>query len=157
MFAPKGFSSIGNYIKFCLARSYVTKESRAPFHYPNDPFYMERIGDILSRSLSEPLHYAVANLYNPVFITGFTFSAMGVATLIYYPKQVNAFLEKFIPQAKHINPHTAKFALFAFFQFTILGIGIRALGRLNNLELRNAWRANQIEALQIGGTLNVPN
>lgn len=54
---------------------------------------------------------------------------------------------------KHINPHTVKLALFAFIQFTILGVGIRALGRLNNSRLRNAWEANQIEALQIGSTL----
>jgi len=145
---PVGFPTWRNYFQFCLARDHITLDGEEFFVYEKN--LLERIGQVVSRLVIEPLHFVGKNIRNPLFVATLISSALFLTTLAFYPAKVFPIIEKCLPFTKRINLAGIRMGVFIAMQVTISGIGLRAIGRLSNPELRRAWDAQEIAALQIG-------
>lgn len=128
----KNFDSLSHYFRFALAREFVHGENYQPYRYKKNA--LESIGGFIVRPLFQPGDYILKNIRNPLFITATVIVGLALTTLIFYPAMVPGLLT--ITSA-------LKFTGYLFTQSTIIGLGLRTLGRLQNNELMAAWK-NQI-------------
>lgn len=149
---PTGFPSWANYFRFVLAREFVPAEDN---HAPPIPSnWMERTGHALSRPLLNPIHFLLQNITNPLVIVALTITALAAVTIVFYSTQFAAVVYTVAPCLTHIQPWMIKGALFVGVELIIGMLGLRALGRVCNPQLRTAWNAHQITAIPIGSRLN---
>lgn len=148
MLTPTGFPSWRNYFQFALAREFVTTDENQPYVYERN--WMETVGQNISRPLVNPVNFLLREIKNPLVILALTVSAIAVVSLVFYPAQFLGVVYTVLPFLSKVQPWMVKAALFVGVEATIAAIGLRAFGRMCNQDLRRAWHANEIRALQIG-------
>lgn len=136
-----GFDSITGYWKFVNAKEFTKKdEFDTAFAYKKN--LCERIGGILVYPILQPVDFSIANSRNPLMILTLTICALFATTVIFYPSVIAGM---FI-----ISGTIIKAVFFTLTQTMILGIGLRALGRLNNSSLMNEWEKDHLNTQAIG-------
>lgn len=138
----KHFDSIGSYFRFVLAKDFLHKDTLAPVHYRKN--FLERLGGKLAGPLLKPGDILLKNIRNPLLITALVVVSIALTTLVFYPGVYAAI----VPMAKVV-----RFSLFCITQTTILGLGLRALGRLRDDVLMDHWIKREIVPLGIGSTV----
>lgn len=151
MFTPTGFDSRADYFRFMWARKFLTADRRQEFTYAKSK--LEILGEGLSKPALGLTNYALQNIRNPLMITALTLAAIGVTTILFYPDQFVRQVVQFMPFALCLKAWMIKAGLYAATQMMIIGVGLRTLGRLNNLQLRNAWAQRQVIPIFIGTEL----
>jgi hypothetical protein len=129
---------------FVFAKSFVHKDRESFFDYKKNK--IEKVGSFLRSGVGESLDYFLRNIKDPITIVALTSISMVAATICFYPAQSMAL----VPFITHIKPYMVKFSLYLISQITVLGIGLRTFGRLNNLELMEQWN-NKSLITQIPG------
>lgn len=136
------FNSAGDYFRFIGAKEFRSVETGDIFSY--DKNRMEKIGEALSKPLLSSLDMVTRNIRKPLFVTAVAIAVIVLLTLVFYPSTFTGVV------GKVVQPWVIKFGCYVALQMTILGIGIRAIGRLQNETIIAAWNAKEIFALQIG-------
>lgn len=145
---PTGFPSWSNYFSFSLAKDFVEKESLSPLSIEKN--FLENIGHFVSRPVLNPINFLLREIKNPLVILFITILLIGASTLVFYPVHCMTMVITFLPFLGQIQPWMVKFFLFISLQTTILAIGVKALGRMFNKKLLDAWRSQKIIAVHIG-------
>jgi len=139
------FTSFGQYLKFSFAREFIYRdETKGDFSY--NPNALEKLGGYLVAPLMKPSDSLLKNIRNPLVITALTIGAIFVATLVFYPAVVVSLLQ---------NITVLKFAICSLVDVTILGLGLRTLGRLGvsgDNGLLSAWDKGEIIPVPIGAS-----
>lgn len=136
------FSSAGEYFRFIGAKEFVNCDKGDTFDYPTNA--LEKIGNALSKPVLATTDLGLRNIRNPLVITAITIAVIALITLVFYPVTVAGVI------AFSIQPWVLKLSFYLIAQITTLGIGLRALGRLNNNAIAVAWNAKTILPIQIG-------
>lgn len=148
MVTPTGFSSWPNFFNFALARNLVSANPQHNVEIREN--LLEKAGHALSRPLLNPLNFLLREIKNPLVILALTVTLVAIATLIFYPAQFMAIAYTALPFLAKIQPWMVKLALFACVEATILALGLRALGRMCNRELRQAWLSHKLVPMHLG-------
>lgn len=151
MITPTGFDSWSNFFEFGLAREFVSADVEEAIEIPESR--LEKFGHVLSFPLLHPVNYLMREIKNPLVILSLTVALVALATLIFYPAQMMAAVYSVLPFLAKVQPWMAKLAAFCVVQTTILGMGLRALGRMCNTDLRKAWDNKEIVAIHIGARI----
>lgn len=148
---PIGFDSWRHYFNFVFAREFRNVDDNQIFAYSQTR--MQKVGAILSKPIVSLTNYTLLNIRSPIVILSLTIVAIAGVSIMFYPAELVDFLSKIIPISHKVEPWMAKMILFLTVQTTILGVGLRAIGRLNNDELWAAWKTRQIYAVVLGAQL----
>lgn len=155
---PTGFDSFIEYWRFVWARE---------FHDVDPPFakteyektILERVGDVMVRPLVGLGDHALRNIRNPLMVLTITLTAIVAVTILFYPEELVKAVSKVVPFALRIKPWMFRAGVFALVQTTILGVGLRALGRLSPWgELWGLWDQlpRRIRPVSIGTEIVAP-
>lgn len=138
----KDFDSFSGYLRFATAREFTyTDQKETSFKYTKNR--CEKIGDALATPVMRPLDFTARNSRNPLLIAALTVVGIFLSTLIFYPAVfAGVFTETVIVCLKAVA--------FTLTQTTILGLGLRTLGRLNNRELKDEWLKQRIIPQPLG-------
>lgn len=136
------FASFKSYCRFAMAREFVHKETGSPFIYAKKR--LEKIGDLLASPLIKPGDFVLKNIRNPLFVTAAVIIGLALTTLLFYPAIIPSLV---------LFTFTVKAGIFLLCQSTILGIGLRTLGRLGHPELMSAWDRQKLAPVPIGAIL----
>ena len=147
MTAPTGFRSWSNYFQFALAREFVDSASKLPYKNRN---FLERVGHIVARPLLAPANFLLENIKSPVMILACTVMTIALISVAFYPAQMIGLMTTVLPFLANIEVWMIKGVIFGALEGTILAVGMRALGRVCNPQLRAAWLAGEVTALQLG-------
>ena len=143
------FSSIRDCFRFVSCREFWHQTvSEGPFSYEKSR--AEKLGDLLIRPVFKNADSALKHIREPYMITALTLAALGTVTLVFYPEQCAEFLTDTIPIGAVVKPWMVKFGVYLGTEATILGIGMRTIGRLSNLDLMSAWREKRVFPVPIG-------
>lgn len=148
MFVPSGFSSWSDFGHFTLAREFALVDSSQPAVLAQNP--LERLGQLLSFPVTTPFNFILREIKNPLVIVSLTVSLVALATLVFYPAELFLAATSVVPFLAHAEAWMFKLALFVGVEVTIAGIGVRALGRVCNRALLDAWRMHAIVPIHIG-------
>ena len=129
-------------IPFVFAQGFL--ENGRPYDYKQNK--VERVGHGLRSIVGKVLDVTLREIKKPVTVVALTLLAALGVTLVFYPSTVFTVL----PFLTLIKPWMVKAGIFAIVQTTILGIGIRACGRLSNDFLREKWNDGKLTPLYIG-------
>ncbi len=155
MIVPTGFQSWKDYFDFTLARKFVDTENQTDFQYPRT--LAEKIGQIVSRPVIEPLSFATKNIRNPAFVLALSTNAIALVTIAFYPTQFMAVVSRTVPFVLKTEPWMVKFGTYLTIEATIFGLGLRAFGRVSNQELLASWQEKKITAVRLGDVPASPN
>lgn len=136
------FNSAGEYWRFVGAKEFCLSANGKQFLYEKN--YLERIGDALVRPILGTSDGLLQNIKRPLFIVAAAIVVIVILTLIFYPSKLTSLM------VRSIEPWMIKFGLHIAFQVTILGLGIRAIGRMNNETVAKAWNTHKIIPIPIG-------
>ncbi len=137
-FTPIGFNSFSEYWQFAGAREFWDVDNNERVIYAKTR--MEHLGDFLAYPLMKITDYAMRNIRNPLMILSVTLTAIIGVTILFYPEELVNVVSRVIPIAQQLKPWMIKVALYMTLQITILGIGLRTMGRLNPFgELWIVW------------------
>ena len=138
LLTPTGFQSFVEYSQFIWAREFRDVHNHERVIYAKTR--LERLGDFMVRPVLGIGDYAMRNIRNPLMILTVTLTAILGVTILFYPAELLNTVARFIPLAKQVKPWMIKAGLFSVLQFTILGLGVRTLGRLDpGGELWRLW------------------
>ncbi len=151
MTTPTGFSSWPNFFQFALAREFVPTDEEKPVVIAANR--LEKLGHAISRPLLNPVNFLLREIKNPLVILSLTVALVALATLIFYPAEFMMAVYTILPFLAKVQPWMVKLAVFCGTEATILAVGLRALGRMCNTELRRAWHANEIVPVHIGARI----
>lgn len=151
MITPTGFNSWSNFFQFALAREFVSADVEKPVEISVNR--LEKFGHAISRPFLHPMNFLLREIKNPIVILSLTVSLVALATLIFYPAELMMAVYTVLPFLAKVQPWMVKLAFFGVVQTTILGVGLRALGRMCNAELRNAWHAKEIVPVHVGAKI----
>lgn len=146
---PTGFDSWKHYFNFVFAREFRYVSNDEKFN-PSKHTILQKIGGLLCKPIVNLADYTFLNIRNPLVILSWTIAAVAAASIIFYPVEFIDFMSKALPFAQKIEPWMLKLSLFTILESTILGVGLRTIGRINNSELWTAWRAKEIYAVVLG-------
>ncbi len=155
MIIPTGFQSWKDYFDFTLARKFVDTENQNDFQYPRN--LAEKIGQVVSRPVIEPLSFATKNIRNPAFVLALSTSAIALTTIAFYPNQFMAVISRTVPFVLKTEPWMVKLGTYLSLEATIFGLGLRAFGRVSNQELLASWQERKIMAVRLGDVPASPN
>lgn len=142
------FETNRDYFQFVFAREFRYKGDLSL--YPEEPRLLQRLGGALSAPILGISNFLLQNLNNPLLIIAVTIVAIAAVSICFYPAATVAFIGFIAPPLLKITPAMIKFALFTVVELTILGLGIRAIGRMNQPKLVELWNQRQLVAIQIG-------
>lgn len=131
-----------------LAKSFRIAETGEEFSYEKNS--IEKVGHALRYAIGNIVDITLREIRNPITIVSLTAIAMVAVTIAYYPATVIGIIAKVFPLALKIEPWRLKFALYLSIQMTILGVGIRALGRFANPSFIEKWKTGDLEPVYIG-------
>jgi hypothetical protein len=135
---PTGFHSFSEYWQFVCAREFRDVNNHERVIYAKTR--LERLGDFMVYPIMRLTDHTMRNIRNPLMILSITLTAIIAVTILFYPDELIRAATKAIPIAHRLEPWMVKAALFTELQVTILGIGIRAFGRLDpSGALWNLW------------------
>lgn len=101
---------------------------------------LERLGDFLTYPMMKMADHTMRNIRNPLMILSVTLTAIIGVTILFYPEELMQVVSRAIPIAQQVKPWMIKATLYTTLQTTILGVGLRTLGRLDpSGELWNLW------------------
>lgn len=152
MYTPAGFPSWSNYAHFILAREFAPQDPTQ--QVPIAQNRLEVLGHALSLPVAKPFNYLLREIRNPLVILSLAVSLVALATLVFYPAELVLFATTLFPFLAHAKPWMFKAALYVGVQTTILGLGLRALGRVCNDALMHAWHTRQIVPVHVGAKTN---
>ena len=134
------------YSRFLFAREFATnvEGSVAPLNYKKNG--LEKWGGRLVAPLFGLANIVGQNIQNPTFIIASTVVALAAITLFFYPEKFLAL----VPKALRIAPWVAKASFYVLLQITVLGIGLRALGRMRNPAVVEAHQQKNLLMIPIG-------
>jgi hypothetical protein len=155
-FTPNGFHSFSEYWQFAWAREFRDVDDHERVLYAKTRF--ERLGDFMVYPVMKISDHAMRNIRNPLMILSVTLTAIVAVTILFYPEELMRVVSYAIPLAQQVKPWMLKAAFYSALQVTILGIGLRTLGRLDpSGELWTAWNQSPREMIPIAvGTQLVP-
>jgi len=165
MFKPTGFGSWRNYFRYILARKFIPFEKNQEdtftnankvLEYQYQTNILEKIGQFISRPIIEPLSFVVKHIQNPLFIIALTITAIALVTIGFYPNYFILVAAKVFPLILKLQPWMIKLGLYCVLLITILGIGIRGLGRVCNEELLKKWHEKKIWVMDLGDKIFLP-
>lgn len=136
------FGSTGEYFRFIGAKEFRAIDNGEIFPY--DKNILEKIGEGLSKPLLSSTDAVTRNIRKPLFVTAVATAVIVMLTLVFYPSTFAGVV------GRAIQPWIIKFGCYLALQTTVLGVGIRAIGRLRNETIIAAWNEKRIFALQIG-------
>jgi hypothetical protein len=137
-FTPTGFHSFSEYWQFAWAREFRDIEDHEKLEYAKTR--LERLGDFMVYPIHKISDHALRNIRNPLMILTVTVTAIVAVTILFYPEESVKFVSRVVPIAQQVKPWMIKATLYSVLQFTILGICLRTLGRLDpSGELWNMW------------------
>lgn len=140
---------IKEHLRFITAREFwKNPRENGFFNYKKNT--IERVGDLFVFPLFGGSDYFLKNIKEPYFITALTVVSIALTTLFFYPKKCAEFAVKIFPLFSSIEPWMVKFGTYVISQLTILGIGLRTLGRYSNQELNTAWKQKSIVSIPVG-------
>lgn len=151
MVTPTGFHSWSNFFHFALARKFAPRDPHQPVTISRN--VLENVGHVISRPILTPLNFMLREIKNPLVILALTVTLVALATILFYPAQFMMVASTVFPFLVKIQPWMVKLALFAAVETTILALGVRALGRMCNRELRQAWHARKLLPIHLGARL----
>ena len=104
--------------------------------------WAEKVGETLAWGFYELPRVVFPFLKDArTLIAGMTLSTLYCNTLIFYPEQtVNGTVRALCWAARNISWNRIRFAAWLGTEATILGIGLRGIGRLSNEELVRSWQ-----------------
>lgn len=135
----KNFDSLKDYFRFALAREFVHRENCQSFSYKEN--FLEKIGGFTVKPLFHPSDYVLKNIRNPLFISATVIVGLALTTLVFYPALVPGLLTL---------TGALKFTGYLLTQSTIVGLGLRTLGRLHNDQLMTAWKHQLLLPINLG-------
>jgi len=136
------FSSTRDYFGFISCREFVSSDSGNSFSYSKNT--LEKIGEAMCKPIFGTADIGLRNIRNPLVITAITITIIAAITLVFYPGTFAAL------STLAIQPWMVKFGFYLISQTTVLGVGLRGLGRLNNDAVAAAWNAKTIIPIPIG-------
>lgn len=71
--------------------------------------------------------------------------AMFVASIVFYPEVSIELFAKIFPFILSIKPWMIRPAIYIAVQLTVLGVGLRTFGHLQNRELMDRWNVGALE------------
>ncbi|HEY4255411.1 MAG TPA: hypothetical protein VGM34_03585 [Chlamydiales bacterium] len=145
---PNGFNTWREYFSFTLAREYMSRDTGELFSF--QPGYLERAGKVFSFVVLTPLDAFLRGIRNPLVILSLTMISLFFVSIAFYPVQTWALASSAIPLIKGIKSSHIQAACYLVSQGLILGLGLRAVGRLSNQSLMDAYRAGSIVPVPIG-------
>ncbi len=148
MVKATGFPSWLNSFHFAFARQFAPADPQRSVNIAMNR--LEKLGHFLSKPILQPLNFFLREIKNPLVILALTVSLVAIATLIFYPAQFMLVVTTVLPFLAKVEPWMVKLALFVCVETVILGIGLRALGRMCNKELRKQWHDQKIVPVHIG-------
>jgi hypothetical protein len=119
-----------------------------PYEYERNS--LERLGDALRKPQALFADTAIRQIQRPATIALLTLLAVVVITIGFYPDKIRDLISALIPWAAEIRPWMLKLVLYLGVQVTILGLGLRALGRFRNQHLMHAWQTHRIDPVFVG-------
>lgn len=155
-FIPIGFQSFSEYWKFAWAREFRDIGNQERVVYAKTR--LERLGDMMTYPVMKIADYALLNIRNPLMILSVTLTAIIGVTILFYPAELMRIVTRLVPLAQKLKPWMVKGAGYVVLQTTIVGIGLRTLGRLDpSGELWNRWNHSPRQVIPIAvGTQIVP-
>ena len=137
-----------SYFAFCTAKGFVDRKSELPFSYPQNT--CEKVGKIFQGAFFYSADFLAKNIRKPLFIALIGATAFSAVTVFFYPIIAIKVMAVAFPAFLKISPAVVKGLLFLLVQSTILGTGLKALGRLYNQKLLQSWENREIKPLFIG-------
>lgn len=140
----KGFV---NHVSFALAKEYRLVEAQNTHVYAQSR--LEQIGACLIKPLEKVVDWAFKDLTNPATVIALTTAASVAVAAAYYPEE----LLSVFPAMRHITPENIRLLGFCCTEVSILGAGLRALGRFSNKELYASWLDGRVKVIHVGDQL----
>lgn len=131
--------------RFALAKTF--RKEGQPFQY--EPNRLERVGSALRWGVGSALDITLREIRNPVVVLALTALAMVVATAFYYPVIALGVVHAVVPFVFSIKLWMIKLACYIAVQSTLLGVGMRTVGRLLNEPLVDEWNKG-LEPVYLG-------
>lgn len=143
------FSSCRNYFQFLFAKGFTLDNKL--FAYSQN--CLERAGSFLIAPTLGVADLTGQNIRNPLVSTAALIVAIAIVTICFYPVHFINAVGYVCPILLKITPQMAKGVVFALSQTTIVGVCLRALGRMTNRSLCIQWNARKIVPLPIGTSI----
>lgn len=137
---------------FSIAYSFRDKEGNSFIYEKNT---LEKAGHFLRLGVGMATNTLFREIRNPIMIIALTALALLGVSIAFYPATALNVIASVCPILLKTKPWMARFALYLLCQSTILGIGLRTLGRLNNDLLVKAWKDGTLEANYPGDRRNI--
>lgn len=150
------FDSTADYFHFVFAREFRTSDAEAKlFDGSVHPSLSGRIGVFLERVggvLTAPILWTGDKLWQnkPIFCIVITAILIAAISYAIFPAATVAWLVSIAPFLAKIAPKIPQAAVFALGEATVLGVGLRALGRMSNIDLVKAWNNKEVFAVRFG-------
>jgi len=125
---------------FAVAKDFRERETHIAYSYEKNR--LEKLGSLLRGGVDYVLDFTLKEIKNPVMVVALTALAALSTTFVFYPH--------YLPFVNMVKPWMIRAAMYGSLEATILGIGLRNLGRLNNDLLREKWNRGELEPVYIG-------
>lgn len=145
------FDTNREFFQFIGAKEFHTKQPKQEFAYQKNVF--EKLGGLLAAPVFGVADLAGRNIRNPVVIVAATLAALAVITFAFYPVHVVAAVAFVLPQIFYIKSWMVYGAIHAIASMTLWGASIRALGRMSNQQLVQAWNAKNLVPVALGSEI----
>jgi len=136
---------------FQTAYTFYDTTNSQEYQYEKHP--LENIGGWLRAPVGIPTNKFLQEIKNPLVILSMVALAGSAITIAFYPREFFHTVKVIVPFVEQVKPWMVKATLWIIGEATILGIGLRALGRERNPALVAAWKANQIIPLHLGARI----
>lgn len=145
------FDTVRHYVDFVGAREFLNSRDGTAFRYQANA--CEGVGRVLSRPVLGISNKALQNINDPLMIIALTIVALVTVSIWFYPAAALQIVGTVFPFALKLTPGMVRMASFLTVELTILGIGLKAIGRMCNHALVDAWNANQLVPVPIGAVI----
>lgn len=141
------FDSYRQYAGFTFAREFFHRDSKEIFHYQKN--VLEKAGGALTFVVLKPADKLILKIRSPLVVLSAVIIGIALTTILFYPAQSVAVALYIFPPLVKTGPRVLKMGAFFLLQSTILGLGIRTLGRLSNPELMGMWERRGSDNLRM--------
>lgn len=131
------FDSYRQYAGFTFAREFFHRDTKQVYLYPKN--ILEKVGGALTFVVLKPADLLILKIRSPLVVLSSVIVGIALTTILFYPTQSIAMAMYLFPPLVKTGPKLLRMGTFLLLQSTILGLGIRTLGRLSNPELMNMW------------------
>lgn len=142
------FDSASDYFNFVFAREFRTRDKEDIFRGSSHSSLLERVGGVLTA----PILWTGDKLWQnkPIFCVIVSVILIAAISFAIYPVATAAFFISIAPFLAKITPQIPRVAAFVLGEATVLGVGLRAIGRMSNEKLVKAWNQKKIFPVKFG-------